>query len=116
MVTRFEAPVQLMPQKGAQGVRWAAHDDNDDTLSYSVNIRGVNETGWKLLKDHLTDKFYSWDANTFPDGKYVVKIVASDAPSNSEQEALSDEKVSPVFEIDNTPPDITTLKVVRADK
>ncbi len=109
----FDAPPQVFPQKGAQGVRWAAHDDNDDQLIFSVYIRGVNESSWKLLKERITDKFYSWDAATFPDGVYVVKVVASDSPSNSEEEALTGEKEGQPFEIDNTPPRILNLRAAR---
>ncbi len=107
---RYDPPAQLQAQKGAQGVRWAARDDNDDSLIFSVYIRGKDETTWKLLKDKLTDKFYSWDATTLPDGVYVVKVVASDAPSNAEQDALNSERESPPFEVDNTPPQIVGLK------
>jgi hypothetical protein len=110
---QFNAPLMLNVQHGSQGVRWAAHDDNDDQLTYTVYIRGVNETAWKLLKDHVTDKSYFWDANTFPDGLYVAKVVASDAPSNSEQDALTDEKESAPFIIDNTPPEVLNLKAAR---
>ncbi len=107
---RFDPPAQLLAQKGAQGVRWAARDDNDDLLMFSVHIRGKEERTWKLLKDKLTDKFYSWDSTAFPDGIYYVKVVASDSPSNSEQDALTDERPSAPFEVDNTPPQITGLK------
>ncbi len=112
-VVVFNPPAQMLAQKGAQGVRWAARDDNDDQLVFTLYIKGVNETNWKLLKEKTSDRFYSWDANTFPDGRYMVKVVASDAPSNTEQDALSDEKISTSFEIDNTPPSILTLKGVR---
>src|SRR5258707_2117567 len=43
----FSGPMQLNAQRGAQGIRWAARDDNDDQLVYTVYIRGVNETSWK---------------------------------------------------------------------
>lgn len=109
-VVRFEAPAQLQAQKGAQGVRWAARDENDDTLHYSVFIRGKDERTWKVLKEKITDKHHWWDATAFPDGIYYVKVVATDAPSNAEQDALKDERESGPFEIDNTPPQITALK------
>jgi hypothetical protein len=108
---RFEAPANLQAQKGWQGVRWAAHDDNDDTLIYSVYIHGKDERNWKLLKDKLSDKFYSWDAAAFPDGVYYVKIVASDAPSNVETDVLTDEREGGPLLVDNTPPVISGLKV-----
>jgi hypothetical protein len=95
--------------RGAVAVRWAAHDDNDDNLVYSVYYRGDNERDWKLLKSGLTDKFYSFDSGLLPDGGYTVRVVASDAPSHSPEDALSDEKVSQRFEIDNTAPRIENL-------
>ena len=45
-------------------------------------FRGENEHDWKLLKDKVEQKFYSWDTTTMPDGAYYLKIVATDAPSN----------------------------------
>ena len=74
--------------KGQIGARWLATDDNDDTLSFKVEIRGVNETGWKLVKDNLRERYYSWDSTAFPDGKYVLRVTASDAPSNPPDRAL----------------------------
>jgi WD40 repeat protein len=95
--------------RGAVAVRWAAHDDNDDNLVYSVYYRGDNERDWKLLKSGLIDKFYSFDSGLLPDGGYTVRVVASDAPSHSPEDALSDEKQSQRFEIDNTAPRIENL-------
>src|SRR5262249_43081012 len=90
-------------------VRWTAHDDNDDDLVYSVYYRGDAENNWKLLKDNVREKQYSWDTSLLPDGGYTIKIVASDAPSHTPEEALSDERESTRFEIDSTPPRIETL-------
>ena len=91
-------------------VRWAAHDDDGDDLIYSLYLRGDGETVWRLLKDKITDKAYSFDATLIPDGGYRIKVVASDAPSHTPGDALSGEKVSDRFEIDTTPPTITNLK------
>jgi hypothetical protein len=108
---RFEQPPQGTSQKGYQSVLWTAHDDNDDELRYSVYFRGENEHEWKLLKDNLEQKFYSWDTNAFPDGAYYLKIVASDAPSNPPAAAQKTERDSERFEVDNTPPVIEALHV-----
>src|SRR5438876_10265810 len=107
---RFEQPPQGTLQKGYQSVVWTAHDDNDDELRYAVYFRGENEHEWKLLKDNLEQKFYSWDTTTLPDGAYYLKIVASDAPSNPPALALKAERESERFEVDNTPPAIEGLK------
>jgi len=106
---RFDSPPPPIRDRDSIGVRWIAHDDNDDTLTYSIYYRGDNETEWKLLKDKVTDKFYSWDAALFPDGGYVIRVVASDAPSHSPDEALSDYADSERFEVDNTPPNVRDL-------
>jgi outer membrane protein assembly factor BamB len=108
---RFELPPQGTLQKGYQSVLWSAHDDNDDELRYAVYFRGESEHEWKLLKDNLEQKFYSWDTTTLPDGAYYLKIVATDAPSNPPGVARKTERESERFEVDNTPPVIEGLKV-----
>ncbi len=106
---RFDPPPQGMSQKGYQSVLWTAEDANDDQLEFSVYFRGENETTWKLLKDKLDTRFYSWDTTTMPDGAYYLKIVASDAPSNPAGEGLTGERESDRFVVDNTPPSIAQL-------
>jgi WD40 repeat protein len=106
---KFELPPQGTLQKGYQSVLWSAHDDNEDELRYAVYFRGENEREWKLLKDNLDQKFYSWDTTTLPDGAYYLKIVATDAPSNPPAVALQTARESERFEVDNTPPRIEKL-------
>jgi len=105
----FESPVPSTRDRDAIGVKWNAHDDNDDQLVYSVYYRGDGETRWLLLKDNLPDKAYSFDASLLPDGGYIVKVVASDAPSHSPGEALTTIKQRRRFEVDTTPPRIENL-------
>src|SRR5689334_4567886 len=107
--TRMESPPTANKDRGFIAVRWGAHDENDDNLVYSVYYRGDNEREWKLLKSGLTDKCDSFESGLLPDGGYTVKVVASDAPSHSPEDVLSDEKESSRFEIDNTAPRIENL-------
>jgi hypothetical protein len=95
--------------KGFIGARWLASDENGDTLAFKIEIRGVNETTWKPLRDNLRERYYSWDSTAFPDGKYRVRVTASDAPSNTPAQALTSSRESDPFLIDNTPPEITGL-------
>jgi len=96
--------------KGQMGARWLAADENGDSMIYQAEIRGVNETVWKPLKDKIHEQYWSWDSTAFPDGKYVVRITASDAPSNPPDQALKSSRESDPFLIDNTPPEITDLR------
>jgi outer membrane protein assembly factor BamB len=107
---KFEQPPQGFQQKGSQSVLWTAHDENEDDLRYTVLYRAENEKEWKVLKDKLAEKFYSWDATSLPDGAYYLRIVASDAPSNPTADALTTARDSERFVIDNTPPTIDRLE------
>ena len=89
---------------------WSSHDDNDDELVYRIYFRGENEKEWKLLKDNLHEKYYSWDTTSMPDGAYYLKVVASDAPSNPPAEALENSRESERFVVDNTPPELADLE------
>ncbi len=106
---RFEAPPQGAAQKGYQSVIWSAEDPNDDDLTYSIYYHGEKDKDWKLLKDKIEQKFYSWDTTSMPDGAYYLKVVASDERSNPPGEALTTDRESERFIVDNTPPSITAL-------
>ena len=108
---RFEQPPQGFREKGYQSVLWSAHDDNEDELRFAVYFRGENETGWKLLKDKLEQKFYSWDSTAMPDGAYYLKIAVTDSASNPPAQALTAGRESERFVVDNTPPVIENLQV-----
>jgi sugar lactone lactonase YvrE len=104
-----EAPPPAVREHDSVAIRWIARDDNDDQLVYAVYYRGDGESRWLLLKNNLTDRFYSFDASLLPDGGYTVKVVASDAPSHSPGEALYADRSSSRFEVDSTPPSIDGL-------
>jgi hypothetical protein len=104
------APIQAQKDRNAVTVRWAAHDDDGDDLSYDLYLRGDGEQVWRPLKKGLTDRVYSFDGSTFPDGGYQIKVVASDAPSHAPGEALTGDLISERFELDTTPPVISDLK------
>jgi len=106
---RFDPPPPAVRDRDSIGVRWQAHDDNDDQLVYTVYYRGDGESRWLLLKTNLSDRYYSFDASLLPDGGYTVKVIASDAPSHSPGEALYAERVSSRFEVDSTAPVIDKL-------
>jgi len=106
---RFDPPPPSVRDRDSIGVRWSAHDDNDDQLEYSLYYRGEGESRWLLLKNNLSDRYYSFDASLLPDGGYTVMVEASDSPSHSPGEALSAQRESSRFEVDTTPPAISGL-------
>jgi hypothetical protein len=104
-----QVPPRRFFQRGARSFQWQAEDRNGDTLEYSIYYRPLNETTFRLLKDKVRDNFYTIDGATLADGRYIIKIVASDAPDNPPGQALIGERLSEPVDIDNTPP---VLKVV----
>jgi sugar lactone lactonase YvrE len=106
---RFEPPPPTTRDRDSIGIRWSAHDENDDQMEYSLYYRGDGETRWLLLKSGLSDRYYSFDASLLPDGGYTAMVEASDSPSHSPGEALSAQRESSRFEVDTTPPAITGL-------
>ena len=106
---RFDPPPPAIRDRDSIGIRWSAHDDNDDQLVYTVYYRADGESRWLVLKNDLSDRYHSFEASLLPDGGYTVKIVASDAPSHSPGEALYAERTSSRFEVDSTAPVIDNL-------
>jgi hypothetical protein len=108
--SKIEPPPQGLQQRGYQSVLWSAHDDNDDDLVFTIYFRGESEKNWRVLKDKLTQRYYSWDTGSMPDGPYYLKIVASDSPSNPADQSLSGERESDRWMVGNTPPRIENLR------
>ena len=99
-----QAPPRRLYQRGARSLQWQAEDRNSDTLEYAVYYRSLNETTFRLLKEHLRENFYTVDGASLADGRYVFRVVASDAPDNPPGYALAGERLSEPLDIDNTPP------------
>ncbi len=105
--TTVVIPPRRVFQRGAISLQWQAEDRNADSIEYSIHYRLANATEFYSLKQEVRDNYFTIDANSLPDGRYVFKIVASDSPSNPANLALSDELETEVIEIDNTPPTVT---------
>lgn len=104
-----QVPPRRFYQRGARSFQWQAEDRNGDTLEYTIYYRSLNDQTFRLLKDKLRDNFYTIDGATLADGRYIIKVVASDGPDNPPDQKLANERLSEPVDIDNTPP---TVKVV----
>ena len=49
--------------------------------AYDVHYRRVGDTRFRLLRKGLTEPVLAWDTTTVPNGRYVISVTASDAPS-----------------------------------
>ena len=93
-----------------QLIAWEASDPNNDALQFSLYFRRTPGGPWILLKDKLTDPQFEWDTRSVADGRYEVKVVASDANANPPGQGKTASRVSDPIVVDNTPPVIGDLK------
>ena len=101
-------------QKGAVGVRWTSSDENGDSLVYNLEMRGSAEKNWKMLKDKVHEKYYSFDSTAFPDAakisdsRYCRRMrrlnTPEDALTSSERRAIRSRSTT-------LPPSITGMQV-----
>jgi WD40 repeat protein len=93
-----------------QTISWEAEDANGDALQYSLSFRSGSKSPWILLKDKLTDTHFDWDTRTVADGRYEIRVIASDAAANPPGMGKTGTRVSNPVVIDNTPPVIGDVK------
>ena len=105
------SPPRRLFQRGARSLQWQGEDRDADTLEYSVYYRSVNETTFRLLKEHMRENYFTVDGASLSDGRYLFRVVASDALDNPQGLALSGERTSEPVDIDNSPP---TVRVATA--
>jgi sugar lactone lactonase YvrE len=97
-----------MFQKGLQTIMWNGEDADSDRLTYALSYRREGDDDWHDLTSRLNDSIFVWDTTTVADGRYVVRVVASDEPTNTPDRALTGLRESDPIHIDNTPPSLTT--------
>jgi hypothetical protein len=105
-------PLREMPiwARGLRTLSWRGVDPNGDPLRYKVAVRADPDGEWIEIGKDLEASVLTWNTNTLGDGRYRVKVTASDAEGNAVGEGLTAEAVSEPFSIDNTPPRVTTLE------
>lgn len=109
-------PVLRLGTFGMRTVAWQAQDPNGDTLVARVWIsRASAKPEWVLLARERRTSFFTFNAREWEDGRYRVRVRVSDIGSVPAGEALSAERESDTFVIDNTPPEFAEVKVERMD-
>lgn len=90
-------------------VKWKGSDSNKDQLHYTVYLRQLGHQPWIRIGKELTSTTFKWDSLTVADGRYEIKVDASDAPSNPKADALTHGRIGQPFVVDNSGPDIKEL-------
>jgi hypothetical protein len=109
-VTRLENPPS---KQGFYKVNFKTRDANDDKLVYTLYFRQVGHGNWIRLKENLEDESFEWDGRTVEDGRYEIRVVASDERSNTPSTKLTGSRISDPVVVDNTGP---TLRVTQVER
>lgn len=64
--------------KGKTNITWLASDPDGDALTFDIGYN-IENTGWHILAEGLTETSYEWDTSWFPVSfSVMIKVVASD--------------------------------------
>jgi hypothetical protein len=96
-------------RKGFRTVAWRATDENGDALRYSVSFRQKGSPRWLRLRENIEESQVNFDSSQLPDGRYELRLVATDAVDNPEAPQTV-EKEGIEFEIDNSAPRIAVTQ------
>ncbi len=111
--------VSRIKSAGKQGVFKISHvtkDDNGDKLVYKIDFRKLGRTNWIELKDELEAASFEWNGKTVEDGRYEVRVTASDARSNTTLTKLTGSRLSEPVIVDNTGPVVKDMRITSSLK
>jgi hypothetical protein len=112
-LTSSGGPVSKKPETSI-ALSWKVDNPDKDELRYRIQYRMIGSTNWfDLLKpaEKLTKETYSWETSDLPEGRYRIRVVATDELSNPPDRVTRDEMESGVVLVDNTPPSIENLRI-----
>ncbi|HUT77190.1 MAG TPA: hypothetical protein VM285_05865 [Polyangia bacterium] len=93
-------------------ISWKVDNPDEDELRYRLWYRAVGQDLWRPITredEVLTKTRYDWDTGSVPEGRYQLRLVADDSPSNDPEDVLFDEWISEPLIVDNQPPAVRGL-------
>jgi len=105
-------PVSRKPDSKLS-ISWKIDNPDKDEMRYRLQYRLVGTATWYELtrrEEVVTKETYDWDTSTLPEGRYRVRVSASDELSNPPDRVTRDDAESGIVLVDNTPPRIENLR------
>jgi hypothetical protein len=92
-------------------LRWKVDNPDGDELIYRLRFRQQGDTVWRPLggPDPLAKAEYDWNTDSVADGRYLIRVWASDEKVTPIGRALEHQFESPPFLVDNTRPEVLGL-------
>jgi hypothetical protein len=95
--------------KGMRPMSWKAQDPNGDDLTYRIDVRRDDAQAWTPVAVGLSNSLYTWDTSGWPDGRYQVRLRASDEDENAPGTGLVDEAVTRPVDVHREAPRLADL-------
>lgn len=95
-------------------VSWRVDNPDQDTLRFRLYFKKEGSNVWRdVLRadESVTKNDYEWDTLALPEGKYKVRVEASDELVNPPNETQKHDLTSETFIVDHTPPQIRELSI-----
>lgn len=96
-------------------VSWKVDNFDSDSLRYRLACRREGQSLWRPVThgdDTVTKTEFEWDTLGMPEGKYRVRVEASDESANPPEHTQKHALESAPVTVDNTPPVLESLRVV----
>jgi hypothetical protein len=103
-------------KRGVFKISYVTKDDNDDKLVYTIDFRKLGRTNWIQIKDDIEASSFEWDGKTVEDGRYEIRVTASDAGSNTTLTKLTGSRISEPVVVDNTGPVVKDMRITSSLK
>jgi outer membrane protein assembly factor BamB len=108
--------LQTTEKRGLFKISYKAEDQNEDKLVYKIDFRKIGRSHWVELEDQTEEETFEWDGRTVEDGRYEIRVVASDERSNTTATKLTGSRISDPVVVDNTGPIIRKYSIDKNGK
>ncbi|MGA1979622.1 MAG: hypothetical protein ABSG99_03530 [Sedimentisphaerales bacterium] len=103
--------IKSADKMGVFKISYKAKDDNGDKLIYKIDFRKVGRENWIELEKELETDSFEWDGKTVEDGRYEIRVTASDERSNTPTTKLTGSRITKPVVVDNTGPVIKKYSI-----
>lgn len=94
---------------------WQGDDPNGDRLVYDLEYQGQGENSWRTILGKTQESIGAWDTSDVPDGRYQVRLTASDELDNPLAKSLKARLETGPVMVDNTAPVIENFRLQKSD-
>ena len=107
---------ELPPPPTVMDIEWQATDANQDRLIFTLQYQPGGAKKWLSIAEDLQENRFEWQTQRVPDGRYLIRVTASDRLDNPPDMAKSTVRQSDPVVVDNTPPTLDKVNKTLENK